>query len=138
MDGIRSYLRSLDPELPSSVWTLEFGTFVNFFGSGLAFPFLLIYFHNVRGFGYGTAGLVVATLGLVGVAAGPAVGPLIDRIGGRLTLAAALLIAAVGYALMPLVHRPWQAFALAAVIGIGGGTFWPSIDSSTRSFTTVR
>ena len=130
-----AYVRSLDPQLPRSIWTLEFGTFVNFFGSGLAFPFLLIYLHNVRGFGYGTAGLVVATLGVVGVVAGPAVGPLIDRIGGRRTLAAALLIAALGYALMPLVHEPWQAFALAAVIGIGSGTFWPSVSVLLTSLT---
>ncbi len=130
-----AYVRSLDPELPRSIWILEVGTFVNFFGSGLAVPFLLIYLHNVRGFGYGTAGLVVATLGAVGVVAGPAVGPLIDRIGGRRTLAAALLIAALGYALMPLVHEPWQAFALAAVIGIGSGTFWPSVSVLLTSLT---
>jgi MFS family permease len=130
-----AYVRSLDPELPRSIWTLEVGTFVNFFGSGLAFPFLLIYLHNVRGFGYGTAGLVVATLGVVGVVAGPAVGPLIDRIGGRRTLAVALLIAALGYSLMPLVHEPWQAFALAAVIGVGSGTFWPSVSVLLTSLT---
>jgi MFS family permease len=130
-----AYLRGLDPELPRSIWILELGTFVNFFGSGLAFPFLLIYLHNVRGFGYGTAGLVVATFGVVGVVAGPAVGPLIDRIGGRRTLAVALLVAALGYALMPLVHEPWQAFALAAVIGIGSGTFWPSVSVLLTSLT---
>ncbi len=135
MTRFAAYLRSLDPQLPRSIWTLEVGTFVNFFGSGLAFPFLLIYLHNVRGFGYGTAGLVVATLGVVGVVAGPAVGPLIDRIGGRRTLAVALLIAALGYALMPLVHEPWQAFALAAVIGIGSGTFWPSVSVLLTSLT---
>jgi MFS family permease len=122
-----AYLRGLDPELPRAVWILEFGTFVNFFGSGIAFPFLLIYLHNVRGFGLATAGLVVATLGVVGIAAAPAVGPLIDRFGGRRTLAAALLIAAVGFALLPLVHEPWEAFLVAVVIGIGGGTFWPSV-----------
>jgi len=130
-----AYLRGLDPELPRAIWTLEVGTFVNFYGSGLAFPFLLIYLHNVRGFGYGTAGLVVATFGVVGVVAGPAVGPLIDRIGGRRTLAAALLVAALGYALMPLVHEPWQAFALATVIGIGSGTFWPSVSVLLTSLT---
>jgi MFS family permease len=129
------YLRSLDPELPRSVWTLELGTFVNFFGSGIAFPFLLIYLHNVRGFGLGTAGLVVATLGIVGIVAGPAAGPLIDRFGGRLTLGVALLVAALGYGLMPLVHEPWQAFALAAVVGVGGGTFWPSISVLLTSLT---
>jgi MFS family permease len=122
-----AYLRSLDPQLPRAIWILELGTFVNFFGSGIAFPFLLIYFHNVRGFGYGTAGLVVATEGVVAVVAGPTVGPLIDRVGGRRTLACGLLFAALGYALMPLVHEPWQAFLLAIVIGIGTGTFWPSV-----------
>jgi len=130
-----AYLRSLDPALPRSIWTLELGTFVNFYGSGIAYPFLLIYLHNVRGFGLDTAGLVVATLGVVGVAAGPSVGPLIDRIGGRRTLAGALLVAAVGYGLFPLVHRPWQAFALAAVVGIGGGTFWPSVSVLLTSLT---
>jgi MFS family permease len=133
--GLRAYFRSLDPQLPRSIWILELGTFVNFFGSGLAFPFLLIYFHNVRGFGYGTAGLVVATLGVVGVVAGPTVGPLIDRVGGRRTLAAALLVAALGYGLMPLVHEPWQAFLLAIVIGIGTGTFWPSVSVVLTSLT---
>jgi MFS family permease len=133
--GIRAYLRSLDPQLPRAIWILELGTFVNFFGSGLAFPFLLIYFHNVRGFGYGTAGLVIAMLGVVGVFAGPTVGPLIDRVGGRRTLAAALLVAALGYALMPLVYEPWQAFLLAIVIGIGTGTFWPSVSVVLTSLT---
>lgn len=122
-----AYLRSLDPELPGSIWTLELGTFVNFFGSGIAFPFLLIYLHNVRGFGLGTAGLVLATNGLAAVAAGPAVGPLIDRVGGRATLGAALLVSAIGWGLMPLVREPWHAFLLAIVAGCGTGVFWPSV-----------
>ena len=135
MTRVGAYLRSLDPELPRSVWILELGTFVNFFGSGIAFPFLLIYLHNVRGFGLATAGLVVAMLSVVGIAAGPVAGPLIDRFGGRRTLAGALLVAALGYGLMPLVHKPWQAFALAAVIGAGTGTFWPSISVLLTNLT---
>lgn len=135
MTRIGAYIRGLDPELPRPIWTLELGTFVNFYGSGLAFPFLLIYLHNVRGFGLGTSGLVVAMLGVVGILAGPAAGPLIDRFGGRLTLGAALLVAALGYALMPLVHEPWQAFALAVVVGAGGGTFWPSVSVLLTSLT---
>ena len=120
MTRLRAYLRSLDPQLPRAIWMLELGTFVNFFGSGLAFPFLLIYLHNVRGFGYGTAGLVVATLGVVGVVAGPD-GRAADRPRRRPAhaRACALLVAAFGYGLMPLVHEPWQAFLAAIVIGIG-------------------
>jgi MFS family permease len=122
-----AYVRSLDPDLPGSIWTLELGTFVNFFGSGIAFPYLAIYLHNVRGFGLGTAGLVLATNGLVAVAAGPTVGPLIDRVGGRLTLGTALVVSALGWGLMSVVHDPWQAFVLAAVAGMGTGVFWPSV-----------
>lgn len=122
-----TWIRRLDPKLPRSVWTLEAGTLVNFFGTGLAFPFLLLYLHNVRGMHLGTAGLVVAAMGAVGVAVGPLTGPVIDRVGGRTTLAAALLVSAAGYGCLPLVREPWQAFLFAGAIGFGTGTFWPSI-----------
>jgi len=109
------------------VWTLEAGTLVNFFGSGIAFPFLLIYLHNVRGIGLGTAGLVLATMGATGVVVGPLAGPLIDRAGARVSLAGALLVSALGFASLALVQEAWQAFLVAAAIGVGTGTFWPSI-----------
>lgn len=127
MSRTAAYLRSLDPELPGPIWTLELGAFVNFFGSGIAFPFLAIYLHNVRGFGLGTAGVVLGANGLAAVAAGPTVGPLIDKVGGRLTLGSALLVSAAGWGLMPLVREPWHAFGLAVVAGTGTGVFWPSV-----------
>ena len=137
MPGLRAYLRSLDPELPGAIWTLELGTFVNFFGSGIAFPYLAIYLHNVRGFGLGTAGLVLATNGLFAVAAGPTVGPLIDRVGGRLTLGTSLVVSALGWGLMSLVSQPLQAFVLAAVAGTGTGVFWPSVSVLLVGLTPV-
>jgi MFS family permease len=124
-----AYVRSLDPKFSRPVWILEIGTLVNFFGTGLAYPFLLIYLHNVRGIGLGTAGAIAATMGVLGVVAGPLVGPVIDRVGGRRTVAIALVISAVGYALLPLVQEPWEAFLVAATIGLGTGIFWPSTTS---------
>jgi MFS family permease len=121
-----SYLRSLDPRLPRSVWVLSFGGLANAVGNGLAFPFLVIYLHNVRGFSLGTAGLVLATTGAVSLLAGPAVGVVIDRIGGRATLAAALVLLAIGFGSYPLIHKPWQAFLASAVAGLGNAGFWPS------------
>ncbi len=123
----RAWLGSLRPQLPRAVWTLEAGTLVNFFGSGIAFPFLLLYLHNVRGIGLGTAGLVVATMGATGVAVGPLAGPLIDRAGARLALAGALLVSAAGYGFLALVEQAWQAFLVAVAVGLGTGAFWPSI-----------
>jgi predicted MFS family arabinose efflux permease len=119
-------LRSIDPRLPRSVWTLEAGGLVNAFGNGITFPFLVIYLHNVRGFSLGTAGLVLATNGAFSLLASPLAGILSDRIGGRLTLAGALVLMAAGYGSFPLVTEPWHAFAAMAVAGWGNGSFWPS------------
>jgi predicted MFS family arabinose efflux permease len=120
------YLESLDPRLPRPVWILSLGGLANAVGNGLAFPFLVIYLHNVRGISLGTAGLVLATIGAVSLLAGPAVGVVVDRIGGRATLAVALVLLAVGFGSFPLIHEPWHAFLAAAVAGLGNAGFWPS------------
>ena len=119
-------LRRLDPQLPRDVWLLQLGGVVNSFGNGIVLPFLVIYLHDVRGFGLGTAGLVVGVSAAAQLAAGIFAGPLIDRIGPRPTLAGGLVIQAVGFGMLPLVRHPWQAFALLAIEGAGSAGFWPS------------
>jgi predicted MFS family arabinose efflux permease len=121
-----AYLRSIDPRLPRAVWTLEAGGLVNAFGNGITFPFVVIYLHNVRGFSLGIAGLALATNGILSLLASPVAGWLSDRIGGRLTLAGALVTMALGIGYLPFVHQPWQAFLAMAVVGWGNGSFWPS------------
>jgi len=114
-----SLLGRFDPQLPREVWLLQVGGVVNSFGNGVVLPFLVIYLHDVRGFGLGTAGLAVAVASAAQLVAGVAVGPIIDRLGPRPTLAAGLVVQAVGYGLLPLVRHPWHAFALLAVEGAG-------------------
>jgi MFS family permease len=121
-----SLLGRFDPRLPRDVWLLQAGGVVNSFGNGVVLPFLVIYFHDVRGFGLGTAGLAVAIASASQLLAGIAAGPVIDRIGPRPTLAAGLVIQAVGYGLLPLVRHPWHGFVLMAVEGAGAAGFWPS------------
>ena len=129
MRPLLAYVRALNPRLPRSVQILQAGGLANAFGNGLAIPFLFIYLHNVRGIPLATAGLVLATNGAVSLVAGPVIGALIDRVGGRRTLAFSLTMAAVGYGLYPFVHEPWQAFGAAAIAGVGNGGFWPSQSS---------
>ncbi len=119
-------LRRLDPRLPRDVWLLQIGGVVNSFGNGIVLPFLVIYLHDVRGFGLGTAGLIVGVSSAALMAAGILAGPLIDRIGPRVTLGSGLVLQAVGFGLMPLVRQPWQAFLLLTIEGAGAAGFWPS------------
>jgi MFS family permease len=125
MRPVAVYLRSLNPDLPRPVWLLQLGGLANWLGQGIAYPFLIIYLHNVRGISLDTAGLVLASSAAMGLITFPIAGALVDRIGGRLTLGGALVVQATGYALFPLVHEAWQAFAVAAIVGAGVGGFWP-------------
>jgi MFS family permease len=126
LTALLRYLRGLDPRLPRPVWILNIGGLANAVGNGLAYPFLVIYLHNVRGFSLGTAGLVLATTGAVSLLSGPGVGIVVDRIGGRATLAFALVLLAAGFGSYPLIHSPWHAFLASAVAGVGNAGFWPS------------
>jgi MFS family permease len=120
------WLRSLDPQLPGGVWLLQLGGVMNSFGNGLVLPFLVIYLHDVRGFGLGVSGLVVAVSATAQLTAGLVAGPLVDRLGPRRVLGAGLVLQGVGFGLFPLVRSPWQAFVLIAIEGAGSAGFWPS------------
>src|SRR5207244_3747658 len=100
------WVRSFDPQLPRTVWLLQLGGVMNSFGNGVVLPFLVIYLHDVRGFGLGVSGLVVATSAAAQVTAGILAGPLVDRLGPRPVLAGGLTMQAVGFGLFPLVHQP--------------------------------
>jgi MFS family permease len=131
-----NYLRKLRPGLSRPVWTLEGAVLVNSVGTGMVLPFVMIYLHNVRGIGLATAGLVVATFAAVSFVITPVAGWIVDARGPRTTLAASLVIMALGYAMFPLIRDAWQAFALMAVAGIGNGGFWPSQSSLLAGLTT--
>jgi MFS family permease len=128
-------LGRFDPQLPRDVWLLQVGGVVSSFGNGVVLPFLVIYFHDVRGFGLGTAGLAVAVASAAQLTAGIAVGPIIDRVGPRPTLAAGLVLQAIGYGLLPLVRTPWQGFTVMVVEGAGSACFWPSQSTLVSALT---
>jgi MFS family permease len=134
--ALAAYLRSLDPQLSRPLWALEAGSLANSLGNGIVLPFTVIYLHDVRGFGLATAGLVVATLGGVGLATGPLSGRLVDRVGPKTALIASLALLAAGYGGFPLIRSPWLAFTLAAVAGLGNGGFAPSHSSLLAALAT--
>jgi MFS family permease len=132
---VRAYLRSLNPQLPRDVWILQAGGLANMFGTGVVGPFLIIYLHNVRGISLGVAGLVVAANAGTALCSGFVGGALSDRIGPRAVLSGALVLMAVAFGLFPLIRSPWHALALSALVGVGGGSFWPSQSTLLSSLT---
>jgi MFS family permease len=98
-----------DPDLPRSVWVLEAGGFVDSFGTGLVFPFVVGYLHDVRHIFAAMAGFFIAARGAAGLALAPVGGVATDRFGPRLVAIAAMVVAAVGWLGLAGVHHPWQA-----------------------------
>src|SRR6187549_3153243 len=118
--------RRLAYGLPRELWVVELGIFLNYVGWGSVLPFEVIYLHDGRGFGLGTAGLIVGVVTGLAVVAAPVAGIAIDRVGARATAVVAGVLLAVGYASLAFVHRPWQGFAAAVAAGLGNGALLPS------------
>jgi len=103
----------------------------------MAFPFIVIYLHNVRGVSFAAAGLALAIGGVAALVAGIGAGALVDRIGGRNTLLFGLLQQSAAFALFPLIRQPWHAVALLAVEGAGTACFWPGQSTLLSRLTTA-
>jgi MFS family permease len=119
-------MRALVPELPRDAWALLAGDAICALGSGMTLPFLLVYLHDARGLGLGAAGLAVSAVALAGFAGNPIGGSLADRIGGRATMLAGLVLCAAGSTSLAFASHAWQAFAASATLGFGAAIVWPA------------
>lgn len=113
-------------DIPREVWLLQGGGVLNAYGTGLAYPFLLLYLHHIRGFSVTVAGGIVGLIAATTFVVMPSVGVLIDRLGARRTLLGALLMLALGYTSFALVTLTWQAVCAAIAAGVGSAAFWPA------------
>jgi MFS family permease len=125
-DRARGIAASLSLGLSRELWLVEIGIFLNMLGYGAVLPFEIIYLHDGRGFGLSVAGLVVGALTGAAVVTAPVAGPLIDRLGARVTTTGAGVALAAGYAGLAFARRPAEAFAAAALAGAGNGALNPA------------
>jgi MFS family permease len=130
--------RAVIPALPRRAWILLAGDTISFFGNGLVMPFTIVYLTRARGIEIEVAGLAIGARALVGVAAGPFAGALVDRVGSRRVLFFATLATALGMLAYAWVHEPWQAFVAAGISGLGFASFWPSMQSLLSSVVEAR
>lgn len=123
------------PDLPRPAWTVLAADAVTALGTGMTVPYLLVYFHSVRGIPLTVAGPAVSMTAVGSLAGNPVGGALADRRTPRFALVFGLCLAAVGIASVVLVRASWEAFAAALLLGFGAGIILPSQD--TLLATTV-
>ena len=97
-----------------------------FIGTGLVLPFWVVYLHEVRSFSLSTTGLVLGIQPLTGLlAVGPG-GAIIDRMGARRVLVAALLFVISGEVVMAFAATVPVAALGMALSGLAFGVSWPA------------
>src|SRR5919201_3154012 len=119
-------LRRLGFGLPRTLWVVQLGIFLNYFGWCGVMPFEVIYLHDGRGFGLGIAGLVVGVVTGLAVVGAPVSGPFIDRVGSREIAAVSLLALGAGFTGLAFADTPLKAFVAAVAAGLGNGGLQPS------------
>jgi MFS family permease len=121
--------------LPRALWAFQAGNALNAFGTGLVLPFVIIWLHDVRGISLGAAGAVLASFGALSLAVTPLGGTLLDKLGSRAVLIAALVVLGTAYSVLPFCRSAWQAAAVLAVAGIGNGAFHPASSAALVALT---
>ena len=124
------------PRLPRAAWVVLVGDAVSAIGTGLTLPFLIIYFHDVRGIDLALAGFALSMVGFASLVGNPTGGALADRLGARRTLILGTLISAAGAMAIALVREPWHAFLASATVGLGAAIAWPARDSFLATAVT--
>src|SRR5215210_7392233 len=125
----RPALSSFWHDLPREARLLLSTVVVDALGSGFVLPFAVVYLHEVRHLPLETVGVVLAVPALVALVALGPIGTLIDRLGPRRVQLVALLVQAVGSALLAFVQDAAQAAVAMGLIGVGHAAFWPASQS---------
>lgn len=136
--GVGGYLRSLRPELPTSVWIVVAGGAISAIGNGFVLPYGSIYLHVVRGLPIAVVGLVISTSALASLLAGALGGTLVDRVGPRTMMLGGLVLQTLGYCGFGFAVTLPEAAASMVLIGLGLGCFYPAFAALLAAVTNRR
>jgi MFS family permease len=126
-------LRSFWHDLPREGRLMLSFVVVQFLGTGLVLPFLVVYLHEIRGFSLSDVGLLIGFGPLMGfVAVGPG-GTIIDKYGARVVMIASLFFEVL--ADVALTFASALPIAVVAVVlqGVAFGVEWPAVQSLIAS-----
>jgi MFS family permease len=122
-------LRSFWQDLPREGRLLLSIVVLEFLGTGLVLPFVVVYLHEVRGFALGDVGLLIGLTPLVGfLVVGPG-GAAIDTYGARrVMIGANVALVAADVVLAFATTLPLAALAVS-LQGVAWGVQWPASQS---------
>src|SRR3954454_19111779 len=124
---MRSRTSRLFPPLGVRAWRLLGGVLAFEIGTGMTLPLVIIYLHEERGIGLGSAGIALATEGLGGLVATLVAGWAADRLGAGWTAVAGLVLAGVATAGYLLVDSTAGAILASTAQGAGFATTWVAV-----------
>lgn len=122
--------------LPSEGRWLLSTVAVQTLGRGLTLPFTIIYLHEVRGFGLGLSGVLMAVIAVVALLVTMPGGTLTDRFGARPVLLVGTSAMMVGNAILAFATEPWVAAVAFVLIGINFGVSWPAFNALIAAVVT--
>ncbi len=131
-------LRSFWHDLPREGRLLLSIVVVQFLGTGLVLPFLVVYLHEIRGFSLSDVGLLIGLGPLMGFAAVGPGGTIIDKYGARV-----VMLATMGLEVLADVALTFAAtlpIAVVAVVlqGVAFGMEWPAAQSLVATVVPSR
>jgi MFS family permease len=122
-------LRSFWHDLPREGRMLLSIVVVQFLGTGLVLPFLVVYLHEIRGFALGDVGLLIGLGPLMGfVAVGPG-GAVIDRYGARVVMLFTMCLEVLADGALTFASTLPIAVVAIVLQGIAFGIEWPAAQS---------
>jgi MFS family permease len=122
-------LRSFWLDLPREGRLLLSIVVVQFLGTGLVLPFLVVYLHEIRGFSLGDVGLLIGLGPLMGfLAVGPG-GAIIDKYGARVVMLATMSLEVLADVALTFASTLPIAALAVGLQGIAFGIEWPAAQS---------
>ncbi|KGN30625.1 membrane protein [Knoellia sinensis KCTC 19936] len=126
-------LRQFWADLPTPGRWLLSTVAIQTLGRGLTLPFTVIYIHEVRGIGLGTAGTLLALIAVVALLVTGPGGSLTDRLGARRMLIAGTSAQLVGCTILAFATTVPMFVAGFVLLGFNFGVSWPAFNALIAS-----
>jgi MFS family permease len=123
-------------QLSRQVWLLAIGRLISQLGSGLTLFYAPIFFVQYLGLSATEVGLAIGCQSIFGVVGRLISGSLVDRIGKKPLLLAAMLASAIAAGLLALANNFWWLVLGNLCCGLGIGLYWPANESLVADLAT--